>query len=185
VTAAPKSTIAVAADRAPTVSFLKPGRDTMATAVEELFVEAKASDDFGVKQLELVYAVNGGKEKTVKLFGGAKPLTEVSAGHTIYLEELGLTPGDSVSYYARATDTDSVQSGKTVSSDIYFVQIRPYRKDFKPAQSQAQGGGGGGGGGTDGGHLSKQQKEIVAATFNVIRDKAKISAEKYRENVVF
>ena len=157
----------------------------MATAVEELFVEAKASDDFGVKQLELVYAVNGGKEKTVKLFGGAKPLTEVSAGHTIYLEELGLVPGDSVSYYARASDTDSVQTGKSVSSDIYFVQIRPYRKDFKPAQSQAQGGGGGGGGGNDVGQLSQQQKEIVAATFNVIRDKAKISAEKYRENVVF
>jgi len=37
----------------------------MATPVEELFVEAKASDDFGVKGLELVYAVNGGKEKTV------------------------------------------------------------------------------------------------------------------------
>ena len=178
VTASPQYTIDVTADRAPTVSFLKPGRDTMATAVEELFVEAKASDDFGVKQLELVYAVNGGKEKTVKLFGGAKPLTEVSAGHTIYLEELGLTPGDSVSYYARATDTDSVQAGKTVSSDIYFVQIRPYRKDFKPAQSQAQGGGGGGGGGNDVGQLSQQQKEIVAATFNVIRDKAKISAEK-------
>ena len=183
VTASPQYTIDVTADRAPTVSFLKPGRDTMATAVEELFVEAKASDDFGVKQLELVYAVNGGKEKTVKLFGGAKPLTEVSAGHTIYLEELGLTPGDSVSYYARATDSD-VQAGRTVSSDIYFVQIRPYRKDFKPAQSQAQQGGGGGGG-NDVGQLSQQQKEIVAATFNVIRDKAKISAEKYRENVVF
>ena len=108
----------------------------MATPVEELFVEAKASDDFGVKELELVYAVNGGKEKTVKLFGGPKALTDVSAGHTIYLEELGLTPGDSVSYYARATDSDTVQS-KTVSSDIYFVQIRPFKKDFKPAQSQA------------------------------------------------
>jgi hypothetical protein len=182
VTASPQYTIDVTADRAPTVSFLKPGRDTMATPVEELFVEAKASDDFGIKQLDLVYAVNGGKEKTVKLFGGSKPLTEVSAGHTIYLEELGLTPGDSLSYYARATDTDSVQGGKTVSSDIYFVQIRPYRKDFKQAQSQAQGGGGGGG--NDVGQLSQQQKEIVAATFNVIRDKAKLLPEKYRENVV-
>ncbi len=93
VMASPQYTIDVTADRAPTVSFLKPGRDTMATPVEELFVEAKASDDFGVKELELVYAVNGGKEKTVKLFGGPKALTDVSAGHTIYLEELGLNPG--------------------------------------------------------------------------------------------
>jgi hypothetical protein len=184
VAASPQYTIDVTTDRSPTVSFTKPGRDTMLTPVEELFVEARASDDFGIKQLELVYAVNGGKEKTVKLFGGGKPLEEVSAGHTVYLEELGLTPGDSVSYYARATDTDAVQGGKTTSSDIYFVQIRPFRKDFKPAQSQAQMGGGGGGG-NDVGQLSQQQKEIVAATFNVIRDKAKLSAEKYRENVVF
>jgi hypothetical protein len=183
VTASPQYTIDVTADRSPTVSFSRPGRDTMATPVEELFVEAKASDDFGIKQLELVYAVNGGKEKTVRLFGGPKALTDVSAGHTIYLEELGLTPGDSVSYYARATDTDSVQNGKTVSSDIYFVQIRPFRKDFKPAQSQALGGGGGGGNG-DVGQLSQQQKEIVSATFNVIRDRAKVSADKYREDVV-
>ena len=92
--------------------------------------------------------------------------------------------GRFVSYYARANDTDAVQGGKTTTSDIYFVQIRPFRKDFKPAQSQAQMGGGGGGG-NDVGQLSQQQKEIVAATFNVVRDKAKISAEKYRENVVF
>ncbi len=52
-------------------------------------------------------------------------------------------------------------------------------------RSRRRGGGGGGGGGNDVGQLSQQQKEIVAATFNVIRDKAKLSAEKYRENVVF
>ncbi len=183
VAASPQYTIDVTTDRSPTVSFTKPGRDTMATPVEELFVEARAADDFGIKGLELVYSINGGREKTVKLFGGTKPLDEVSAGHTVYLEELELTPGDSVSYYARATDTDSVQGGKVTSSDIYFVQIRPFRKDFKAAQSQAQMGGGGGG--NDVGQLSQQQKEIVAATFNVVRDRAKLSAEKYRENVVF
>ena len=82
----------------------------------------------------------------MNLFGGPKPLTEVSAGHTIYLEELGLKPGDFVSYYAKATDTDAVQGSKTTTSDIYFVQIRPFKKDYKPSQSQAGGGGGGGGG---------------------------------------
>jgi hypothetical protein len=184
VTASPQYTIDVTLDRAPTVSFIKPGRDTVATTVEELYVEAKASDDFGIRELDLIYTVNGGREKTVRLFGGGKPLEEVSAGHTIYLEELGLQPGDSVSYYARATDTDAVEGGKTASSDIYFVQIRPFRKDFKPAQSQAQAGGGGGGG-NDVGQLSQQQKEIVAATFNVLRDRSKLSAEKYREDVVF
>src|SRR5207253_2418635 len=99
--------------------------------------------------------------------------------------ELGLKPGDFVSYYAKATDTDAVSGSKTATSDIYFVQIRPFKKDYKPAQSQAQGGGGGGGGNQQVGELSRQQREIVSATFNIVRDKAKIKPEKFRENVVF
>ena len=96
VEASPQYTIDVLDDQPPTVAFSKPGRDTGATAVEEVFTEVKANDDFGVKQLQMIYSVNGGPQKTISLFGGSKPLTEVSAGHTIYLEELGLQPGDFV-----------------------------------------------------------------------------------------
>jgi hypothetical protein len=183
VDASPKYTIDVLKDQPPVVSFTKPGRDNSASPVEEVFVEAKASDDFGVKQLQMIYSVNGGAEKTIQLFGEGKVLQEVSAGHTIYLEELGVKPGDFVSYYAKATDNNAAEGAKTTTSDIYFVNVRPFRKDFKPAQSQAGGGGGGGGG--DVGQLSEQQRQIVAATFNTVRDKPKLSAEKYRENVVF
>src|SRR3954467_1774340 len=185
VEASPQYTIDVIDDQPPSVHFTKPGRDSQASPVEELFLEARADDDYGVKSLQLFYSVNGGAAKMVPLFGGPRPLTEVSAGHTIYLEELGLQPGDFVSYYAKATDTDAVQGAKTTTSDIYFVQIRPFKKDYKPAQSQAQGGGGGGGGQQQVGQLSQQQREIVSATFNIVRDKAKTKPEKYRENVVF
>src|SRR3954451_18845871 len=184
VEASPQYTIDVIDDQPPSVHFTKPGRDSQASPVEELFLEARADDDYGVKSLQLFYSVNGGAAKMVPLFGGPRPLTEVSAGHTIYLEELGLQPGDFVSYYAKATDTDAVQGAKTTTSDIYFVQIRPFKKDYKPAQSQAMGGGGGGGG-QQVGQLSQQQREIVAATFNIVRDKAKTKPDKYRENVVF
>src|SRR6185295_11090928 len=186
VEASPQYTIDVIDDQAPSVRFTKPGRDSQASPVEELFLEARADDDYGVKSLQLFYSVNGGAPKTIGLFGGSKPLTEVSAGHTIYLEELGLKPGDFVSYYAKASDIDAVQGSKTTTSDIYFVQIRPFKKDYKPAQSQAQGGGGGGGGaGQQVGQLSQQQREIVSATFNIVRDKAKTKPDKFRENVVF
>src|SRR4051812_19274724 len=185
VEASPQYTIDVIDDQPPSVHFTKPGRDSQASPVEELFLEARADDDYGVKSLQLFYSVNGGAAKTINLFGGAKPLTEISAGHTIYLEELGLKPGDFVSYYAKAADTDAVQGSKTTTSDIYFVQIRPFKKDYKPSQSQAGGGGGGGGGGQQVGQLSQQQREIVAATFNIVRDKAKTKPDKFRENVVF
>ena len=87
---------------------------------------------------------------------------------------MGLKPGDFVSYYAKATDNDGIAGGKTTTSDIYFVQIRPFRTDFKPAPSMAGGGGGGGGAGQEVGQLSQQQRQIVAATFNVVRDRTKM-----------
>jgi hypothetical protein len=182
VDASPQYTIDVIDDQPPEVRFSKPGRDTQASPVEELFLEARADDDYGVKQLQLFYSANGAPPKSVTLFGGSKPLQEVSAGHTIYLEELGLKPGDFVSYYAKASDTDSVAGPKIATSDIYFVQIRPFKKDYKQAQSQAMAGGGQG---NSVGQLSQQQREIVAATFNAVRDKAKTKPEKFRENIVF
>ncbi|HXW08129.1 MAG TPA: DUF4175 family protein, partial [Vicinamibacterales bacterium] len=180
VSASPQYTIDVLSDQAPTVSISKPGRDTSASPIEEVFVEARAEDDYGVRGLELVYSVNGGAEKSVRLFDGRSRMSEVTAGQTFYLEELDVQPGDFVSYYARASDNDAVQGAKRASSDLYFLQIRPLRREFRRAQSQAGGGGGGGGGQV--GALSQQQRQIISATFNVNRDRRTMSADKLRES---
>jgi hypothetical protein len=182
VAASPQYTIDVLADHAPTVTFNKPGRDSSASSIEEVYVEAAADDDYGVKDLELVYSVNGGPEKTVPLFSGTKRMPQVSAGHTFYLEELGVKAGDSVSYYARATDNDGVDGGQKASSDLYFVRVRPFDQRFRQAQSQGGGGGGGGGGQNQVDALSEQQRQIISATFNVQRDKRTVSTEKFRQN---
>ena len=183
MSASPQYTIDVLTDQAPSVSIAKPGRDTNASPIEEVFVEARAEDDFGVRDLELVYSVNGTAEKTIRLFDGKNRLAEVTAGHTFYLEELNVKAGDFVSYYARAADNDT-NGAKRQSSDIYFLQIRPLRKEFKRAESDAGGGGGGGGGGGQVGALSQQQRQIVAATFNVNRDRKTMTADKLRESSV-
>ncbi|MGH9310266.1 MAG: DUF4175 family protein, partial [Vicinamibacterales bacterium] len=183
VTASPQYTIDVLTDMAPTVSIARPGRDTTASPIEEVFIEARAEDDFGVKDLDLVYSVNGSPEKTVRLFDGRNRLAEVSAGHTFYLEELGVSPGDFVSYYARAADNDTASGAKRATSDIYFVQVRPLKKDFRRAESQA-GGGGGGGQQNQVGALSQQQRQIIAATFNINRDRKSMAAAKVKESAV-
>jgi hypothetical protein len=189
VTASPKYTIDVLTDEAPSVAFSKPGRDLRATSLDEIYVEAGAADDYGVKQLDLVYSVNGGPERQARLMGPAPaPRAEVAAGHTFFLEELGLQPGDVVSYYARATDNDEVSGAKSVTSDIFFLQIQPFRKDYRAAESQAggqQGGQQAGGQGNDPSALSEQQRRIVSGTFNVVRDRAKAGDEKFRQDVVF
>jgi len=187
VIASPKYTVDVINDLPPTVSFEKPKRDISANPIEEVSVQARADDDYGVKELDLIYSVNGGDEKTVTLYGkGAKALPQVSAGHTIYLEELGVKPGDFVSYYAKAYDNDTVQGPKSASSDIYFVKILPFNQNFHQAQSQGGGGGGGGGNrNNQAGALSEQERQIISATFNVERDRPKTPADKFKENTVF
>src|SRR5437763_6364265 len=70
VSGSPKYSIDVLEDRPPVVSFTKPGRDTSASPIEEVFLEARAEDDYGIKALDLIYRVNGGAHKIGKLFDG-------------------------------------------------------------------------------------------------------------------
>jgi len=184
VTGSPQYTIDVLADRAPAVSFNRPGRDTSVSSIEEVFVEATAEDDYGVRNLELVYSVNGGEEKVVRLFSGDRQLQDVSAGYTFYVEELGVETGDSISYYARATDNDGIAGAKQATSNLYFMRIRPFGKEFRRAESQGGGGGGGGGGGAGQqiDALSEQQRQIISATFNVQRERQTLSRDQFREN---
>ncbi len=134
-------------DQKPIVEFTKPGRDTKATKVEEVFTELRANDDFGVRQLELHFSVNGGPDQKVDLFAskGESP-KEISAGHTFFLEEYNLEPGDIITYYGKAVDTKN--PANTVSTDMYFIDVRPFGREYKQGQ-QGGGGGGGGGGGDD------------------------------------
>ena len=180
VPASPQYMIDVLTDQPPSVSFSKPGRDERASPIEELYLEAKADDDYGVSDLLLIYSVNGGPEDTVPLFDG-RPTPEVTAGHTLFLEDFGLEPGDLISYYAQVDDANRGPDSRTAKSDIYFVQIRPFRVDFRQAE---QGGGGGGGGGQEERALSELQELVVAATYNLVRDRELYNESEFQENLV-
>jgi hypothetical protein len=98
------------------------------------------------------------------------------------LEGLKLEPGDVVSYYARATDNNAISGAQHASTDIYFMQVRPYENDYR----QMQGGGGGGGGGgqqNDAGQLSQKERDIIAATFKTTRDSALTDKKTLEENL--
>src|SRR6185437_3314471 len=92
-----------------------------------------------------------------------------------------LEPGDVVSYYARASDNNTVTGPGTAATDIYFLQVRPYENDYR----QQQGGGGGGGGGqqNDAGQLSQQERDIIATTFKTARDSTITDKKAFDENL--
>src|SRR5207249_1326780 len=71
----------------------------------------------------------------------------------------------------------------TVTTDIYFIEVRPFGREYRQGQ---QGGGGGGGGGQQDDSteaLSQRQKEIIAATFKLIRDKANFKSQEWIDNI--
>ena len=173
-------------DEKPEVKILEPGRDWRATSIEEVAVRIEATDDFGLRGLQLHYAVNGVDQDSVPLpaRSGAQ---EAIGRHTFFLEDLGtgtragilaaddgedslappapearLVPGDLVSYYIVAKDAK-----KEVRSDMYFINVQPFERRF----SQSQQAGGQGQQGQQQDEISRRQKEIILATWNLIKER--------------
>ena len=167
--------VTILEDQPPTISFDKPGRDKKATNLEEVFTQARAEDDYGVVSMDLHFSVNGGEEKNVNL----QHLTRESArsltgAYTFFLEEYKLKPGDFISYYAKARDANS-----EATSDIYFIEVKPFEMEYK--QSQQQGGMGGQGGDQDQNALSRRQKDLIAATHRLIREGDKYTPQERKD----
>lgn len=183
VAGAPDYRVDVLEDQGPSISFSKPGRDAEASSIEEVFVEARADDDIGVAEVLWVYSVNGGAPDTVRIHAATgPPLAEVTAGHTVFMEELGLEVGDLVAYHGVARDNAPVPN--EALTDIYFLQVRPFRRDFRESQGGGGGGSVGGGEGSMEDDLSGLQRQIIAASFNLVRDRDTYDADAWEENVV-
>lgn len=187
-------------DQKPEVKILEPGRDWRASSIEEVAVRIEASDDFGLRSVALHYAVNGADRGAVDLSArrGAK---QAADGHLFRLEELGgpgsetrlppgdgsealpppapeagLLPGDLISYYIVASDAK-----REVRSDMYFINVQPFERRF----SQSQQAGGQGGQGQQQDEISRRQKEIIIATWNLDKEREAEDgrdADKLRES---
>ena len=186
VDASPEYRIVALEDQHPSVSILSPGRDTKVSVVEEPLMRVRADDDQGIATLQLVMSVNGAAEEVIQLMPNASvddSGRQVEAEHVVYLEDLGLRPGDLISYYAKAQDRSPAERQQSATSDIFFYQVRPFSTHYRSAQQQGGGGGGGGSQGQQQGHLSEQQKQFVVATFKMLRDRDSYSEEAWLDNL--
>ena len=149
----------------PQVAIERPGGDYRASPIEEVTVGVKADGDFGLTRVSLHYSVNGGPEQTVSLLNqpGAK---DANGSATLSMEDYKLQPGDVVSLYATARDNHAVSK-----TDISFIQIDPFEREFSQSQQASGGGGGGGGGANQQGDIARREKELIAATWKQINAK--------------
>jgi len=149
-------------DRPPDVRVMRPGGDKQVSPIEEVTIEARADDDFGVAALEIVFQVPGKKDTVVPFQTGRA--VAASGQHLVQLEDLGVKPGDFVTYYARARDVGQGRKGAETRSDIFFLEVKPFEEVFVAAQSQAMGMQAGG---SQLQELAEAQKEIIAATWKL------------------
>ena len=173
-------------DAKPQVKILEPGRDWRASNIEEVPIRIETSDDFGLRSFELHYAVNGIEQDIVQ-FPVRRGAKSFAGSHMFYLEELGeplevlptlqgsqvdnlppaaqeasLLPGDLVSYYLVSSDAK-----REVRSDMYFINVQPFERRY--SQSQQAPGQGGSQGQQD--EISRRQKEIILAIWNLSKER--------------
>ncbi|HEX9365642.1 MAG TPA: hypothetical protein VF921_03385 [Vicinamibacterales bacterium] len=153
-------------DRPPDVHILRPAGDTQITPLEEVPIEARADDDFGIASLDMVYSVSGGAEKIVPFtsLGGTR-LARIGS-RVLAAEDLRVRPGDVIAYYARARDVPRAKQSTLTRSEIFFLEVRPFNEEYTLAQSQA---GMSASSAQQVEGLISSQKEIISATWNLER----------------
>lgn len=150
-------------DRPPDVRIVRPAGDRQVTPLEEVTIEARADDDHGIERLELVVGVRGKKERAYPIGQGSG--MSVTGRHTVFLEDLQVSPGDFVSFYARARDVARGKRSTQSQSDIYFLEVTPFVDEFAMAQSQAMAGASG----QQMDDLVRLQKDIISGTWKLQR----------------
>jgi len=163
-------------DEAPQITIERPGRDARPTMLEEMPVAVHVSDDYGLKQFELVYSINDQPAVREDLLAAMKrernnPNRRLNyhGERMLFLEDLGVQPGDFISYYFEAADAK-----QNAGTDLYFLEVRPFDEEFYRSLSQ--------GGGESSPGLAVSQKEIITATWKLERARQKLSDEEVKKS---
>ena len=168
----PQFVIEALKNRAPELKFAFPRGDQRISALEEIAFQAEASDDFGLKEYGIAYAMAGRETKFVSLGTNSGPHEKRTFNHLLPLEALSAQPDQLLTYFLWADDTGPDGKLRRTSGDMYFAEIRPFDEIFREGPSMAGGqqqGGQQGGGQMQ--KLAQLQKQIINATWTLQRGK--------------
>jgi hypothetical protein len=165
--------IEVTPNRRPEIRLAFPAKDIRVSPIEELSLEASTWDDFGVKQYGLIYGL-AGQEPTTLVIGESVPgRAHRNIAHLLSFEQLGAKPDQLLSYYFFADDYGSDGKLRRSYSDMFFAEVRHFEEIFRQGQQPPGGASKKQGGGSPQSKkledLGKLQKQIVNATWKIIR----------------
>ncbi len=138
--------IRVHEDRPPRLSFQKPGQLVEVHSLAELFIKLKVSDDYGLRRAGIVFQLNNDPEivledlsydDIITSSGKPTPQTQTLIEALLPLEYFEMTVKDSISFYAFAEDNRPGEANRN-ESDLQFIDIRPFRRDY-PVPQDGQG----------------------------------------------
>ncbi|HXT57924.1 MAG TPA: DUF4175 family protein, partial [Pirellulales bacterium] len=143
-------------DESPQVWFESPAEALEVHTLAEVLMKIRVSDDFGLSRAGVMFEVNNEEEypllaedfaaasEELKTAGRLSPQTRAELEKVLPLELFELTQQDSVMYYAFAEDIRPGSPQRT-ESDLRFIDIRPFRRQYRlidPAAGQMSQGGG-------------------------------------------
>ncbi len=129
----PDLDVVVKTDEPPEFKLICPDGDYLTTDVASVPIRFEITDDFGLDSAKMCIEIPGYQPEELAI-GIEKGARSAEYSHTIELEQYDLSVGDSILFHAEATDVDtgSIQANRTSSSEVYFIEIRPYRQNWRP-----------------------------------------------------
>ncbi len=164
----------------PKLELAFPGKDSEVSALEEMALEGKVWDDLGVVKVGATVSVG---EKTADLVlndAKLKGQKKHDFGTVLALEDYEAEPTQLVSYHFWAEDIGPDGQPRRTESDMFFAEVRHWEHIFRegtPQQGQGQGQQ------NQSQQLRIQQKEIMNATWKLMRRAAVSGIAKQLEDV--
>jgi hypothetical protein len=123
-------------DMPPQFKLLSPDGDCTATDVASIPISFEITDDFGLDQAQLCCQMPGGA-MVVLDSNSPQGARQSHLSGVLELEQYDLKVGDGILFYAKARDvvTGYRQGDPNTCSEIYFIEIRPYRQYWHPQPS--------------------------------------------------
>jgi hypothetical protein len=170
----PEIVVNVTRNRSATVKMTQPSHDVQVSPLEELALKAQIDDDFGVVRHGLSYGVAGQEPKEIVLAApdAKKPAMKLGAEHMLDFEAMHAAPDQLVSYFFWAEDIGPDGQHRRASGDMFFAEVRHFEEIFRQGEQPPGGsaqGQGEGENGREAGRLAELQKQIINATWNLIR----------------
>jgi hypothetical protein len=134
--------IEVVEDRPPRVTFEQPDEALEVHPIAEVLNRIRVGDDFGLTRAGIIFQFNNGDEQTLILkdfrLETKGPVTTAALQGMLMLEKLAATSTDSLTYYAFAEDNYPAGARRT-ETDLRYIDIRPFKREYKLGDSAADG----------------------------------------------